>query len=262
MQAGVLVGNQLLGPPIGAFLFAAGMAFPFVVQFVAVALGVILISRVLVPKRPAPAVRDRLWGEIGEGVRWLLGHAAVRTLALVILVFNVTWGAAWSVLVLYSLDHLHMGEVGFGLLTSSTAVGGIVGTLSFGWLDRHVPMATIMRTCLLLEVLMHLSLALTTVGWVAIIIMFVFGAYAFVWGAVSQTVRQRAVPNEFQGRVAGVYFVGLFGGLVIGQLLGGWIASAFGLTAPFWFAFVGAGITLLLVWRQLGHIAVATSADT
>jgi predicted MFS family arabinose efflux permease len=112
-----------------------------------------------------------------------------------------------------------------------------------------------MRACLLLEVLTHLALALTTVGWLAIAIMVVFGAYAFVWGTVSQTVRQRAVPQEFQGRVGSVYVVGLFLGLVVGQGLGGVIAEQWGLAAPFWFAFVGSGITLALVWRQLGHIA-------
>ena len=264
LQAGVLVGNQFIGPPIGAFLFAAGMAWPFVVQIVSVALGVVLIAKVVVPTRPGgePSGRARIGQEIAQGIRWLLGNAAVRTLSLVILVFNITWGAAWSVLVLYALVHLHMGEVGFGLLTSSTAVGGMVGTASFGWLQRHVSLATLMRVCLLLEVLMHLALALTTVGWVAMVILFIFGVYAFVWATVSNTVRQRAVPTEFQGRVGSVYFVGLMGGLIIGQALGGWIAGLFGLTAPFWFAFVGAGITLLLVWRQLGHIAVATSADT
>ena len=57
---------------------------------------------------------------------------------------------------------------------------------------------------------------------------------------------------EFQGRVGSVYVVGLFLGLVIGQALGGVIADRWGLTAPFWFAFVGSGLTLALVWRQLG----------
>jgi MFS family permease len=259
LQAGQVVGNQFFGPPLGAFLFAVGMAWPFFVQIVVVSMGIVLIGKVTIPKTLAPSVRSHLITDIAEGVRWLLGNAAVRTLALVILVFNVTWGAAWSVLVLYSLVHLHMGELGFGLLTSSTAVGGVVGTLSFGWLEGRFSLATLMRACLLLEVAMHLSLALTTVGWVAMVIMFVFGAYAFVWATVSQTIRHRAVPPEFQGRVGSVYFVGLVGGLVIGQALGGWIASGFGLTAPFWFAFVGAGVTLLLVWRQLGHIAMATA---
>ena len=151
---------------------------------------------------------------------------------------------------LYSLDRLRMGEVGFGLLTTAAAAGG---------LERRVPLAAVMRGCLLLEVLTHLALALTTVGWLAIAIMVVFGAYAFVWGTVSQTVPQRAVPQEFQGRVGSVYVVGLFLGLVVGQGLGGVIAEHWGLAAPFWFALVGSGITLALVWRQLGHIAHADS---
>ena len=43
------------------------------------------------------------------------------------------------------------------------------------------------------------------------------------------------------------------------------IASTWGLTAPFWFAFIGAGLTLALVWNQLDHVAhaeVPPGADT
>jgi MFS family permease len=257
-QASFLVANQIVGPPLGALLFAAGMVWPFVTQAVLVALGVVLVAKVATPKG---GVRDasetHVWRDIVEGVRWLMGHAAVRTLALVILAFNITWGAAWSVLVLYSLDHLHMGEVGFGLLTSAAAVGGLLGTGSFGWIEQRFSLATVMRTCLLLEVVTHLSLALVTRGWMAMIIMVMFGAYAFVWGTVSQTVRQRVTPTELQGRVGSVYMVALFAGLVVGQALGGAIAETWGLTAPFWFAFVGSGLTLALVWRRLADIALA-----
>ena len=83
-----------------------------------------------------------------------------------------------------------------------------------------------------------------------------------MWGTVSQAVRQRAVPREFQGRVGSVYVVGLFLGLVIGQALGGVIADRWGLTAPFWFAFVGSGLTLVVVWRSLGLIAHADERGT
>jgi MFS family permease len=261
-QASSIVASQIAGPPIGAFLFAAGMVLPFVTQVVCVSLGLLLIARVATPRGGVrDASQTHIVRDIVEGVRWLIGHAAVRTLALVILAFNVTWGAAWSVLVLYSLDHLHMGEVGFGLLTTAAAVGGLIGTSSYGWIERHVALSTIMRVCLLLEVVTHLALALATSGWMAIIIMVVFGSYAFVWATVSQTVRQRVVPTELQGRVGSVYLVALFAGLVVGQGLGGWLAQEWGLTAPFWFAFFGSGITLALVWRQLGHIAHVQSDD-
>ena len=118
-----------------------------------------------------------------------------------------------------------------------------------------------MKVCLLAEVVTHLALALTTRGWVAIVIMTVFGAYAFTWGTVSNTIRQRAVPTAYQGRVGSVYMTGLFLGLVIGQATGGPIAEHWGLTAPFWFAFVGTALILALVWRQLGSIAHAGDDD-
>jgi hypothetical protein len=35
------------------------------------------------------------------------------------------------------------------------------------------------------------------------------------------------------------------------------IAQAWGLTAPWWFAFAGSAVTLLLVWRSISHIAAA-----
>ena len=50
--------------------------------------------------------------------------------------------------------------------------------------------------------------------------------------------------------------------MLLGSLLGGLIARQWGLTAPWWFAFAGAGITLALVWRELGHIAHADEVAT
>jgi MFS family permease len=259
MQAGYLVGNQLAGPPLGAFLFAIGSAWPFLVQILCVTLAVILISRISrtpIPERE-PAPPGTKPHPIREGLRWLRANPPVRTLVLIIFVFNVTWAAPWSVLVLYATEHLGMGAVGYGALMSATALGGLIAIFSFGWLERHISFATLMRVCLSLEVVMHLSFALTTSAVVAFFIMFGFGAYAFVWGTISTTVRQRLVPMELQGRIASVNMVGVFGGLVIGQFLGGVIAQTWGLTAPWWFAFAGSAITLALVWRSISHIAAA-----
>lgn len=259
LQGGFLVGNQLIGPPLGAFLFAIGSFWPFVTQIVCVSLGVILISRIM--RTPIPPKSEPAEGmpphPIREGLRWLRGNPPVRTLVIIILVFNVTWAAPWSILVLYATKHLGLGAVGYGALTTSAAIGGLLSTFGFGWLERHVKFATLMRICLSLEVVMHLSFALTTSGIVALVIMFGFGAYAFVWGTISTTVRQRLVPLELQGRIASVNMVGVFGGLVIGELLGGVIAQTWGLTAPWWFAFGGSLITLIIVWRSISHIMAA-----
>ena len=44
---------------------------------------------------------------------------------------------------------------------------------------------------------------------------------------------------------------------MIGSGIGGVLAQHFGVTAPFWFAFVGSAVFVVLIWRQLSHIAHA-----
>lgn len=264
LQAGFLVANQFGGPPLGAFLFALGSFWPFAVQAICVALAIVLIARIAVSRaagRTAERAPTKVHADIGEGMRWLWRNPPVRTLVLIILVFNLTWAAPWGVLVLYATEHLEMGPVGYGALTTASAVGGLVATFCFGFLERRFSFAVLMRVCLSAEVLMHLAFALTTSAPVAFVIMFCFGAYAFVWGTISTTVRQRLVPHELQGRIASVNMVGIFGGLVIGQALGGVIAQLWGLTAPWWFAFVGSLVTLLVVWRQVGHVAAVRASE-
>jgi predicted MFS family arabinose efflux permease len=266
LMTGFITVNQLAGPPIGAALFAVGHAVPFVAQATVVAFGALLISRVVLPphgreRTPDNHLRHAFVADIGEAVRWVLHNAAVRTLVLTIFVFNITFGAAWSILVLYATQRLGMGAIGFGLLTTVSALGGLVGTLSYGWITRRVSLGNIMRIGLIFETFTHLALALTTTPWVALCIFFGFGAHAFIWGTTSLTVRQRAVPTELQGRVGSVNMVGTYGGLVIGSAIGGVIAQHWGVTAPFWFAFAGSALFVVLIWGQLTHIAHADEAS-
>ncbi len=83
------------------------------------------------------------------------------------MVFNVTWAAPWAVLVLWALERVGIDEAGFGLLTTASALGSLLGTFAYGRLERAVPLAVLMRTVLLAEVLFHLAMALTTSPWAA-----------------------------------------------------------------------------------------------
>ena len=140
-------------------------------------------------------------------------------------------------------------------LTTASAIGGLLGTASYGWIIRRVSLGDVMRIGLIIETLTHLVLALTTVPAVALVVFVVFGAHAFIWGTTSATVRQRAVPTELQGRVTSVNTLGVYGGMVIGAPLGGLLARTWGLTAPFWFGFIGSAVFVVLIWKQLSHIA-------
>jgi predicted MFS family arabinose efflux permease len=258
MQGAFLLSNQLLLPPVGAFLFAVGTSIPFAANAVGFALGAVLMSRVVASTRPERSGEGRgLGADMVEGVRWLIHHPPMRTLALTILTFNITFGAAWSVLVLYAGERLGMNEVGFGLLTTAIALGGVIGIVSYGRLTSRFSLADIMRVGLLIETGTHLVLALTTLPIVALGTLVIFGAHAFIWGTTSTVVRQRAVPNELLGRVGGVYRVAIMGGLVIGTPIGGLLARTFGITAPFWFAFAGSALLVIALWRQFDNIVHA-----
>jgi predicted MFS family arabinose efflux permease len=257
-----LLTNQLLAPPIGAFLFSAGMALPFAANAACFALGAVLVTRVATDVADMAVERSRRRGslrkEMSDGVRWLIAHPPMRTLALTIIAFNITYGAAWAVLVLYASEQLGMDAVGFGLLTTAIAIGGIIGTAAYGTLERHFSLADIMRVGLLIETFTHLTLALTTSAAVALITMVVFGAHAFVWGTTSTVVRQRAVPDELLGRVTGVYTIAMIGGMVIGTPIGGLLAREFGITAPFWFGFIGSAVLVTVLWREFDNIVHAS----
>jgi predicted MFS family arabinose efflux permease len=259
IYTGFVTLNQLVGPPIGAALFAAGRAWPFVGEAVLVGAGVLLVAKVVLPPhgREPHETAGGMWRDIAEGLRWTVRHGAVRTLSLTVLIFNVTFGAAWSVLVLYAQQRLGLGAVGFGLLTTVSAIGGLVGTTLYGWITKRVSLGNIMRIGLIIETVTHLVLALTTSPWFASAVFFVFGAHAFIWGTTSITVRQRAVPERLQGRVGSVNTMSVFGGLVVGSAIGGLLATHYGVTAPFWFAFVGSAIFVVMLWRELARIAHA-----
>jgi predicted MFS family arabinose efflux permease len=244
------------------------MALPFAANAAFFALGAVLITRVVAsrpgdergPTSDTSRAGRGVLRDLVDGIRWLVGHPPMRTLALTIVAFNVTFGAAWGVLVLYARDQLAMDEVGFGLITTAMAIGGLIGTTAYGRLERAFSLGDIMRVGLVIETATHLVLALTRSPAVALATMVVFGAHAFVWGTTATTIRQRAVPDALLGRVTGVYTVGVYAGMVVGTPIGGLLAREFGITAPFWFGFVGSALLVAILWRQFDHIAHAGGA--
>jgi MFS family permease len=253
--------NQLAGPPIGAFLFGVGMAAPFAVDALLALGGAALLARMARKAWTREGEPRHIRHEIVDGFRWLWRHPPVRTLALTIFFFNVTFWAPYSVFVLLATERLGLDAFGFGLLITVGAVGGLIGSSSYGWLERHFALATLMRVGLLLETATHLILATTTSAIIAALTMTLFGIHAVVWGTTSTTVRQRAVPAALMGRVTSVYMLGNVGGAVIGSIIGGLIAQQFGVTAAFWFGFFGSALVLIIIWRALVDISHAPLAD-
>ncbi|WP_432885360.1 MFS transporter [Kribbella sp. CA-245084] len=255
--ASATVLQQLGGPPIGALLFAAGAGIPLVFDAVTFAAAAALIARVAVrPPLADHSTRAALWHEVHEGVRWLWQHSGVRTLALSILVMNITFCAAFATWVLFARERLGLTETQFGLLISVGAVGGVLGMPAYHFLEPRIGSVTLLRAGLVIETTVHLVLALTRNPWVAGATMAVFGVHAVVWGIVSTTTRQLVTPDALMGRVNSVYLLASVGGAAIGSVLGGVLAQRFGLAAPFAIAFVAMVLMTAVAWRPLRHISL------
>ncbi len=261
LQFGHITINQLAGPPVGAALFGIGIAWPFAGQAIMLALGAVLAWRIVFGVEHAPDAPASVRSEIVDGLRWTWEYQPIRVLTLTIVLFNVTFGAAWAVLVLYATEHLGLSDFGFGALTATVAAGGVIGATAYGPVERALGATGILRVGLVVETATHLLLATTREPVVAFATLLVFGIHTGMWGTTVHTIRQRHVPLELQGRVASVYLLGLHGGIVLGTPIGGFLAGAFGLTAPYWFGFVGSALLVVWIWPRLSILTEAKRSD-
>ena len=176
-QAGFITANQLVGPPIGAAALRRrdGVAVRGPGR-AAWRSGSVLVSRHRYCRAArcasdvehARAPRHRRGLALAAGTtrrcapwRWSSSRSTSPGLCR---------GRCWCC---GRCERLGMGEVGFGLLTTVAALGGLLGTSAYGWLERRVAAGHAdAGRCWLIEVVTHLALALTTSPWVAYLLMF------------------------------------------------------------------------------------------
>ncbi len=160
-------------------------------------------------------------------------------------------------LVLLARERLHLGSVGYGLLFTCMAAGGILGSLVGDRLIRRVTATWTIRIGLLVEAGMHLAPAASRSAYLIGFALFAFGVHGSLWGIVGSSLRQRLTPPALLGRVGSTTLFIAAGGNCVGALLGGVIAARFGLTAPYWAGFVVAIIVSGATWRVFNRAAVA-----
>jgi MFS family permease len=268
LTGGTTLMQMMLAGPLAGFLFTVAAFIPFFVNA-----GTYLASAVLIglvagtyraAPRPAPA-DDRaaarglrpIRTEIAEGFRWLMGQRLLRTMSILIGLLNVTLTAATAVLVLLARERLGLGSVGYGLLFTCMAAGGILGSVIGDRLIRWVTATWTIRIGLLVEAATHLVLATSRDAYFVGLILFAFGVHSALWTIVGSSLRQRLTPPEMLGRVGSTGLFVAAGGNCVGAVLGGVIASNFGLTAPYWIGFVVAIIVSAATWRVFDRATVA-----
>ena len=261
-----LMQNMIAGP-VGGFLFVVAASIPFFVNAGTYAASALLIALVAGTYRASPRVAAEagavdtrsVRAELAEGFRWLMHQRVLRTMAVLIGLLNLTLTAALAVLVLLARERLHLGSVGYGTLFTCSAAGAILGSVFGDRLIKAVTATWTIRIGLLIEAGLHLTLATTHSAYLAGFMMFAFGVHGALWTIVGTSLRQRLTPPHLMGRVASTTIFISAGGNCAGALLGGLVAGAFGITAPYWTGFVLAVIVSATTWRVFNRATVAAA---
>jgi MFS family permease len=260
LYAAEIISNQLAGPPLGGFLFSVAVAVPFFLDagtFAAAAVLILALRGKFRPERPEGAPPTTLVAEIGEGLTWLWNHRLIRTLAIMLGVFNMTFAATDAIFVLFAQDVLGLGSFGYGVLVTSWAVGGLIGSLMADRIVAWLGSGRALQASVLVSALVLAVVALSENAFVVWAAFLLVGVTVVVWNVITVSFRQAVVPEDIFGRVNSVYRLLGWGGLSVGALLGGFLAWGFGLTVPFWFAAAVLAIMLFLTLPLVNNHTVA-----
>jgi predicted MFS family arabinose efflux permease len=266
LVGGLTLARYMIAGPLGGFMFIVAASIPFFANAGTYAASAVLVGlvggtyRVARPGPPSPeAPGPPRWRAGGAGLRFLFSQRMLRTMVVLIGLLNITLAAATAVLVLLARERLHVGSVGYGSLFTCMAVGSLLGSAVGDRLIRRVTATWTIRIGLVVEALTHLTLALATSVYVVGAVMVAFGIHAALWTIVGSSLRQRLTPEHVLGRVSSATMFISTGGNCVGALLGGALAGAFGITAPYWVGFVVAVIVAATTWRVFDRTTVAAA---
>ena len=109
-----------------------------------------------------------------------------------------------------------------------SGAGSIVGALIVAWLGKFHKMG---RTALLVQAIygmLIIGFAVSRVLWISDILLFFTGAALMVVFSTVTSLVQLIAPNEMRGRVMSIYMLFFRGGMPLGSLISGWLATFIG----------------------------------
>ena len=131
--------NHFAGPPLGSLLLVVGFALPFLVDAGSFVVSAALITTISVAPRRTEAVTERSWRkELAEGIRWLWHHELLRTMAIILGLFNAAASITFSVYVLFAQEVLGASTAEFAVIMMAGAAGAIVGGWTASWLSKRL----------------------------------------------------------------------------------------------------------------------------
>ena len=239
---------QILGQPIGGS-FVALVSAPFAVTVDALSFigSATLISRVRRVEAPrvAPTVagttstpaRSGMRTEMAEGLRYVLGNPILRSIAACTGSSNLCTNIVFAVFAVYVYRDLGLSPAAIGLVGGIAGFGILAGALIANRAATRFGVGrTIVGSAILYgpaNLLIPLAPAEGPIPFFATA-MFLSSAFAIVYNVNQVSLRQAITPERLLGRLNGTMRFLVWGTMPIGSLLGGILATVFGVHEAIW----------------------------
>lgn len=233
LQGTQQVMGSFVGPPLGGLLFATGRIVPLVADAVSFFFSSLMIRSLPKTARKPAGPRGSLLAEARAGLSYVVHDRFLIGLSLRGALGNLGFGMVGAVFVVFARETLRLSPSAYGAVLTLDAVGGIAGSALGPRVARKVGTGTALTVTALVEAAGILCQGLSTdvveVGASFVLFGVGFGATM----VLVPSVRGAIVPDELMGRVGAAGRLISWGTYPLGAVLGGWIAEAVGLRAPF-----------------------------
>ena len=244
--------TRLVTPAVGGVLIAVAGAGPALLVQAAFQIGAVcaaLTLRVVTvpkPRMSLASVRDGLL----EGIRYvlntplLLGLFALNAMPAMLIMPSVN-----GLMPVYAAEVFDVDARGLGLLVSAFGAGSTLGTFALASLGDIKAKGIALICGIIVTAITTLLFSVNAFFPTAYLNLMIISAAMMMYFSVTSAVVQGTVPDEFRGRVTGLYMItwGLF---PLGSLLAGWLAENLGVQHA---TQITSGIMLLLLafaaWR-------------
>lgn len=260
-------GAQMIGSAAGgAVIAAAGVVPGLAINALTYVVSAACVLSIAVSFGQTPASfgqsghRPSVLQEIREGLAYMRSHLAVLEVTLGFLPGNLFWSMVTSFTVVYSAAFFAGSAGAYGYLVAALGGGFALGAFLAIRLRPRSHAGLVMCLCVVIQGAAALALAFSHVYVLSIALVLVLGGGAGLINATYASTMQAIVPNRILGRVLSVDLVGSFAGIPAGLILGGFLATDYGIGFSYSIAGLGllangAAMLALRDLRQLGYSA-------
>jgi MFS family permease len=169
-------------------------------------------------------VRD----ELGVGLHYVRNHGSLVALIVLAAVTTFLGFAVLTFLPIFAQRVFHEGASTYSHLMAFSGAGSIVGALIVAWLGKFPRMGL---TALLVQAVygvLIIAFAISRVLWLSDVLLFFTGTALMVVFSTVTSLVQLIAPNDMRGRVMSIYMLAFRGGMPLGSLVSGYLATFIG----------------------------------